>query len=144
MSTSPSAIQALARLLISEAAAQSEAPGTDPNPTARACARLATPLIKLVGETGFASLLSRALSIAKRQAPLLEALHVQPNGSLTGFPQTPVDTTASTLDAGTILVSELLGLLGMFVGESLTLSLVREVCPSAWSNADVPSTKESL
>ncbi len=131
MSTPPSAIQALARQLIATEAARRESTDSDAHHAARPCERLRMPLTKLVGVAGFASLLSRALALASRQAPSLSGLRVQADGSLAGFDdaQKLAATTDASAQAGEILMAELLGLLVTFIGQQLTLTLVREAWP---------------
>lgn len=131
MGTTPAAIQNLARQLLALDQARAGTVQGDLDPAARACEKLRLPLAKLAGAAGFASLLSRALALAKRQAPALDGLKVEPDGSLTGIEQLSRDPIASEAAqrAGTVLVGELLGLLVTFIGASLTLRLVREAWP---------------
>jgi hypothetical protein len=46
------------------------------------CERLRQPLINLAGVAGFRSLLSRALTLARAEAPSLNAVQVAADGSL--------------------------------------------------------------
>jgi hypothetical protein len=126
------AIQELARQLLAGTPAGAESSG-DAAQIVRTCEKLRAPLSKFAGAAGFASLLSRALALAKRQAPSLEGLWVLADGTLIGFNEIPQDLAAAdaTRQGGIILVTELLGLLVMFIGEPLTVSLVREAWPYA-------------
>jgi hypothetical protein len=95
------------------------------------CERLRQPLITLAGVAGFRSLLSRALTLAKAEAPSLSAVQVAADGSLQGLdelrPQVDADQAK---EAGIILITQLLGLLVRAVGEAITLQLVRsEILP---------------
>jgi hypothetical protein len=95
------------------------------------CERLRQPLITLAGVAGFRSLLSRALTLAKAEAPSLSAVQVAADGSLQGLdelrPQVDADQAR---EAGIILITQLLGLLVRAVGEAITLQLVRsEILP---------------
>ena len=81
---------------------------------------------RLSGETGFRALLSRALTLAKKQAPELSAMEIESNGALTGFGER---NNGQRAEADILLIAQLLGLLGTFVGESITLRLVREAWP---------------
>jgi hypothetical protein len=89
------------------------------------CERLRQPLINLAGVAGFRSLLSRALTLARAEAPSLNAVQVAADGSLQGLdklrPQVDADQAG---DAGIILITQLLGLLVRVVGEAVTLQLV--------------------
>src|SRR5450755_3451603 len=49
------------------------------------CERLREPLITLAGVAGFRSLLSRALTLARAEAPCLSAVQVGADGSLQGL-----------------------------------------------------------
>jgi hypothetical protein len=95
------------------------------------CERLRQPLITLAGLAGFRSLLSRALTLAKGEAPSLSAVQVTADGSLQGLdglrPQVDADEAE---EAGIILITQLLGLLVRVVGEAMTLQLVTsEILP---------------
>jgi len=94
------------------------------------CERLRQPLITLAGVAGFRSLLSRALTLGRAEAPSLNAVQVAVDGSLQGLdglrPQVDVDAR----EAGIILITQLLGLLVRVVGEAMTLQLVTsEILP---------------
>ena len=95
------------------------------------CEKLRQPLINLAGVAGFRSLLSRALTLARAEAPSLNAVQVAADGSLQGLdklrPQVDADQAG---DAGIILITHLLGLLVRVVGEAVTLQLVTsEILP---------------
>ena len=97
----------------------------------RVCAKLRRPLVTLAGVAGFRSLLSRALTLARAEAPSLSAVQIAPDGSLQGLdglrPQVDADQAR---EAGIILITQLLGLLVRVVGEAMTLQLVTsEILP---------------
>jgi len=96
-------------------------------------------LIKLAGIDGFQSLLSRALTLAKAEAPLLNMVRVRADGSLDGFDGIEQSHEAEAAgEAGIALVTHLLELLLTFIGEPLTLRLVCDVLPDAcMDEADV-------
>ena len=97
----------------------------------RVCAKLRRPLITLAGVAGFRSLLSRALTLARAEAPSLSAVQIAADGSLKGLdePRPQVDAD-QTREAGIILITQLLGLLVRVVGEAMTLQLVTsEILP---------------
>jgi hypothetical protein len=97
----------------------------------RVCERLRQPLIKLAGVAGFRSLLSRALTLARAEAPGLSAVQVATDGSLQGLDALrPLVDADHAGEAGIILITELLGLLVRVVGEAMTLQLVTsEILP---------------
>jgi hypothetical protein len=97
----------------------------------RVCETLRQPLCALAGPAGFRSLLSRALTLARAEAPSLSAVQVAADGSLQGLdelrPQVDGDQAR---EAGIILITQLLGLLVRVVGEAITLQLVTsEILP---------------
>jgi len=114
----------------------------------RVCAKLRQPLITLAGVAGFRSLLSRALTLARAEAPSLSALQVAADGSLQGLdelrPQVDADQAR---EAGIILITRLLGLLVRVVGEAMTLQLViPEILPDFrfLSNSGMPIGFEAI
>jgi hypothetical protein len=118
------------RLLTYEAG---EAGDSDPPESAafRVCAKLGRPLTTLAGVAGFRSLLSRALALARAEAPSLSAVQVAADGSLQGLDELrPQTDTDQAREAGVILIAQLIGLLLFFIGEGMTLRLViSEVLP---------------
>lgn len=89
-------------------------------------------LVRLAGQDGFRSLLSRALTLAKAEAPALHRVRVLADGSLEGFGGIEqIQETEPAGQAGRVLVTNLLELLVTFIGESLTLRLVRDAWPDA-------------
>jgi hypothetical protein len=118
------------RLLAYESAAGKP---SDPTEFAaiRVCERLRKPLVTLAGVAGYRSLLSRALTLARAEAPSLSAVQVAEDGSLQGLdalrPQVDSDQAR---EAGIILITKLLGLLVRVVGEATMLQLVTsEILP---------------
>jgi hypothetical protein len=97
----------------------------------RAWERLRQPVITLAGVAGLRPLLSRALTLAKAEAPSLSAVQVSADGSLQGLDELRSQVDADqTREAGIILITELLGLLVRVVGEAMTLELVTpEILP---------------
>jgi len=93
--------------------------------------RLREPICALTGVAGFRSLLSRALTLARAEAPNLSAVQVAADGSLKGLDELRPEVDADQArEAGIILVTQLLGLLVRVVGEAMTLQLVTsEILP---------------
>ena len=97
-----------------------------------ACERLRPPLAALMGNGGFQALQSRALALSGAAIPWMGALHVKSDGSLGGLEEIRGQLSADAFLAGRVeLLAQLLGLLVAFIGEDLTLRLVREVWPKA-------------
>ena len=131
MNKATPAIQNLARRLIALEAARDPSNGPI-DETTRACERLRVQLSKLAGAAGFRSLMARAKALATVELPWLESVQVRADGSLEGFDAARRQQGAVPGDEpGTVVVAQLLGLLVTFIGEPLTLRLVRDVWPDA-------------
>jgi hypothetical protein len=99
--------------------------------------KLRRPLSTLAGTAGFRSLLMRALTLAKREAEVLDGVQVKEDGSLEGL-------NGEETEAGVVLIAHLVGLLETFIGESLTLRLLNDIWPNL-SGVDTNSEgKESI
>ncbi len=102
--------------------------------TLRVYEKLRRRLIALAGAAGFQTLAKRALVLARLEVPGLDEVRVTADGSLQGLGefdlQIGVDRKQAD-EAGAILIAGLLALLLIFLGEALTLNLVREVWPDA-------------
>ena len=106
-------------------------------PTLRVYEKLRQSLSTFAGVAAFESLAFRALTQAKSEAPSLWAAQVSAGGSLQGLgefePQIDMDRDLAgefrADDGGIVLIARLLGLLLIFLGEALTLSLLRNAWP---------------
>ena len=123
--------RALAMQLVALEAASAEQSDAATIATCRVCEKLRRPLITLAGTAGFVSLLSRALTLAQREASALDGVHVRLDGSLEGL-------EGDAAKAHPVLVAYLLGLLNIFIGEALTLRLLKDVWP------DLSGTEQSF
>jgi hypothetical protein len=112
------------------------------------CERLRQPLIRLAGVDGFRSLLSRALTLARVEAPSLNAVQVAADGSLQGLDELgPRVDADEAREAGVILITQLLGLVVRVVGEAMTLQLVTsEILPDFkfFSKSGIPMGFEAI
>ena len=96
--------------------------------------KLRLSLTRFAGAEGFASLLRRALLLASGEVPGLQSAKVGADGRLQGFEQLTLDTdTGVGEEAAVAITAHLLTMLVTFIGEPLTLRLVRAAC----SNTDV-------
>jgi hypothetical protein len=128
----------LVRCLLEYEAMEAESSGTTQPTTLRVYEKLRVSLGEVAGGAAFASLASRALALAKPEAPGLEAVQISEDGSLRGLaemePPTNMKRSQATDDQpeerGVIFIARLLGLLLIFLGEALTLSLLRVTWPS--------------
>jgi hypothetical protein len=92
--------------------------------------KLRPNLATLVGNAGFRALLSRALALANAEVPWLCALHVKADGCFEGLDELEAQVDPDEIfEGGIVLLAQWLGLLVAFIGEDLTLRLVREVWP---------------
>ncbi len=96
--------------------------------------KLRKRLGELAGSAGFQALAFRALTLARSEVTSLSAVEVAADGSLEGMNATgsPADAEKNRVrEGGVVLISRLLGLLLIFLGEALTMNLVRDVWPDA-------------
>jgi len=94
------------------------------------CEKLRPQLAILAGSGGFHALLSRAFALANPEVPWLCTVHINADGSLEGLEELHAQLDRDELfDGGVVLVAQLLGLLAAFIGENLTLRLLRDVWP---------------
>jgi len=126
----PSALSRdLARRLLAVEAASKSAPNAHVHEAVRVCEKLRISLTRFAGSDGFTSLLRRALTLARADEPLVETVKVKPDGSLEGLDALAADTTNGGSEAAVAITVHLLGLLVTFIGEPLTLRLVRDAWP---------------
>jgi hypothetical protein len=122
----PPSIRSLARRLLAESHK------SEPGATAAVLVteKLRAVLTRFAGAEGFSSLLRRALTLARAEAPALESVTIGQDGRLQGL-ETGSPAEKAGAEAAEAIVSHLLALLVTFVGEPLTLQLVREGWPGA-------------
>lgn len=102
------------------------------SPTTRVYEKLRRSLGEFVGAAGFQSLASRALTLARPETPSLNAVRITEDGSLQGLSEIESQFAIENdlaVEGGTVLIARLLGLLRIFLGEALTLSLLRNAWP---------------
>ena len=116
-------------LLASEAVAITASERTDPA-TLLVYEKLRRQLRGPVGVDGFHALASRALTLAKSEAPKLSAVQLTAEGSLSGLgePHSQTDP-AQDGEIGVVLIAHLLGLFLTFLGAATTRRLVQDVFP---------------
>jgi hypothetical protein len=88
-------------------------------------------LTRFAGAEGFASLLRRALLLTSADVPSLQSVKIGADGRLEGFEQRAGDKSTGVAgdEAGVAITAHVLELLVTFIGERLTLTLVREAWP---------------
>ncbi len=130
-------IRNLAHRLLSYEAAGGDSSEPMESSTLRVYQKLRRSLGELAGLDGFHSLASRALALAQSEVPSLSAVQVRADGSLEGLSsiEPSINVEQNRVDeGGAVLISSLLGLLQIFLGEALTLSLLRDAWPGAVLN----------
>jgi len=94
------------------------------------CERLRPHLTTLMGQGGFRALLARAIAVAGADEPWLAALQVDGQGALEGWDKPEAQVKPKLLaEGGVLVVAHLVALLVAFIGDNLTLGLVRDVWP---------------
>jgi hypothetical protein len=119
------------RLLVYEAVA-GETSESSESAAVRVYEKLRRPLCALAGVAGFWSLASRALALARAEAPKLSAVRIMTDGSLQGLDE--LEPQIDPNQGGAILIGQLLGLLFTFIGAALTLRLIQDAWPDAALN----------
>jgi len=135
MNPATPSIQDLARRLIALEALCVPVSIAGESEVVRVCEKLRLSFVKFAGVAGYRSLISRALTMAKAEAPSLEPVQVRSDGSLEGLNGI---RTSHDVEAAEVVLVHLLGLLVTFIGERPTLGLVR----AAWP--DEPRDKTQL
>ena len=131
--TTPLTMRDLAQRLLDYEAFAEKTSEPQESATLRVYEKLRHELGEFAGVAGFQSLASRALVLAKTEAPSLNAVRVAADGSLQGMGeiehQFDIDKIRAVEfpagEGGIILIACLLGLLHLLLGETLTLRLLR-------------------
>jgi hypothetical protein len=140
--TTPPTMRDLAHSLLTYEAVEGKTSNPAESATLRVYDKLRQSLGSFAGLAAFESLAFRALTQAKSEAPDLWAVQVAKDGSLRGLgefePKGSTEQSPSGEDqageGGMILIARLLGLLLIFLGEALTLRLLRDTWPDAAFN----------
>ena len=130
----PPSIRELAGRLLALEAARQAATDAHAHEAVRVYEKLRVSLARFAGPEGFTSLLRRALALARAEIPALQTVEAKADGSLEGFEEVVADAGNGGTDAAVAITAHLLGLLVLFVGEALTLRLVRDAWPDASLN----------
>lgn len=121
-----------AQQLLAQETAADKTSGSAESAAIRVYEKLRRSLCALAGVAGYRSLAARALTLARAKAPSLNEMQITADGSLQVIRK--AESESNELRAGegrVILLAELLGLLHAFIGEVLTLRLLRETWPNA-------------
>jgi hypothetical protein len=128
----------LARCLLTYEAATGKSSETMMSATLRVYEKLRQCLGAFAGLSAFAALASRALALAKPEAPSLSTAQITADGSMRGLGACKPRLDDEMNQVGenqsdeheVLLIAWTLGLLLVFLGESLTLSLLKAEWPS--------------
>ncbi len=126
-----SASREWARRLLAFEAASELASADHKHEALRVCEKLRVCLTRFAGGDGFAALLRRALALAQADVPALQAVNFTADGHLEGFEDFVANSGDLGAEGAIAVTAHLLGLLVSFVGESITLRLVRNAWPDA-------------
>jgi hypothetical protein len=143
--TADTGMRDLAHRLLTYEAGAGKSSEPNESPTLRVYDKLRRSLGEFARTAAFYSLASRALAMARSEIPSLRAVQVSADGALKGLGQGlgqglsefghHIDLEKDRAgeqragDEGTVVIARLLGLLLIFLGEALTLSLLRNAWP---------------
>jgi hypothetical protein len=133
MSAAPPAAQGLARQLLLQEAGGQSAPPALAEALERVCQRLHQRMVGLIGRAGFAALFTRALHLAREAHPALAgvAFDDQAEACLRGTHEFAEAREPSEVgDALVAILAHFIGLLITFIGEELSMRLIREIWPA--------------
>jgi hypothetical protein len=120
----------LAKRLIADEARGNNPSVTTPPADFNTSEKLRPTLATLMGSGGFHALLSRALTLAQAEVPWLRRVQVKADGTVERVEELHAHLDPEDLFEGrVVLLAQVLGLLGAFIGEDLTVRLVRDVWP---------------
>ena len=125
-------MRAMATGLITYESKHSNSPESKSPSGFHVCEKLRPHLATLMGNGGFRALVTRARTLAKEEVPWLQHVQVKPDGSLEVVDEVDAQISKGQIGEGrVVLLAQVLGLLVAFIGESLTVQLLREVWPKA-------------
>jgi hypothetical protein len=121
----------LARSLLAYETATGKSSEPSGPPAIRVCEKLRGPLCALAGVAGYCSILARALTLARAEAPSLGALQVTADGNIQGLGELASQIDRYQASEGDVLLTaQLLGLFLSLLGAAVTLQLVQGVFPN--------------
>ena len=127
MDTPPTSIRDLARRLLAEEAARRAA--TDAHETDLVNEKLRISLTRLAGADSFTALLRRARVLSHKESPAPETEKNAADGGMKGSEGHAGHAASGATEHEALVAAHLLWLMVTFIGETLTLRLVRETWP---------------
>lgn len=131
MEAPPASMRNLARRLLALEAARPNPAAVHMHQADLVCEKLRVSVSRFAGPDGFNSLLRRAVALAREEIPALANVRVKSNGTLEGIGELNEAAGGGETEAAVVITAHLLGLLVTFIGEPLTLRLVRYTWPDA-------------
>jgi hypothetical protein len=128
MDSPPSSIRAWAQRLQAGEAKNKSSPQADSRELTLVFEKLRISVTQFIGADGFTALMRRALVLARRELPSLETAKVTPEGRLQGIGEHATDAKTDS-ESAIAITAHVLALLVAFIGEPLTLRLMRDVWP---------------
>jgi len=136
----------LARWLLEEELSGRQGPDALVEAAERACQKLSGRVATLVTTTGYRALFARALFLTRAEFPFLSAVQVGaiPENCFDGLRDGVSSVTGAELRDGLAAVlAGIMGLLATFIGDDLTVRLVRDVWPAAPFDEAVPNKRRA-
>lgn len=99
--------------------------------TVLVCETLRKSVARFAGADGFEALLRRAVALARNEVPGLARVRIGADGAWDEEALRDLAAGGRATEAAVAVAANLLALLVTFIGEPLTLQLVREACPGA-------------
>jgi hypothetical protein len=139
-------LRALARRLFAREAKNSRSLVALAEAMEKSCGRLHARLDPLIGAGGFRALLARALHLAAKEFPWLDAIRVEerPACDLKGVREAVRGQEASSVnEAFALALANIIWLLVTFIGQDIAFGLIQEVWPEAETAEAVSAEKVS-
>jgi hypothetical protein len=130
----------LARRIVEQEAGGSPDPAASAAAVETACGMLKDHLVDLLGSGGVSALLRRALHLAQREQPLLAEVAVSGESAacFTGLTESlAASTDEEARAAAATLLTHMLDLLVMLLGEELGMKPIRKLWPRATSAREI-------
>jgi hypothetical protein len=139
-------LRELARRQFARDTKRSRSPAAPIEAMEKSCERLHARLDPLIGAGGFRALLARALHLAQKEYPWLDAVRIEehPACGLKGLREAVKGQQASSVsEAFALVLANVIWLLIKFIGEDIAFGLVQEVWPEAETAEAVSAEKVS-
>lgn len=138
-------IRSLAKQLQALEKAQNLSGDVDESASFLTIDKLRLNLSLLMGRTGFQALVARALRLSTPEVPWLSTVRVVGDGELEGLTAARTSVNAAVFSSGeVVLMAQLIGLLVAFIGQTLTLRLIKQLWPQLpFKDADFSSTADN-